>query len=988
METGSRKFYQPDNQSKSTQFSKSTLTFNEKCRSLAENLYEKDKSSYFPSPFHPKLLKMTYLDHTASSRPIKAIENYISTNVYPYYANTHTTVSRTSKQTTYFKHEAKNFIRNSLKLSEHQAIVFTGHGATSAVNRLVYSLGQKYMNRKIVVFVSVLEHHSNVLPWKGLNNCEVIFLPTDQDNNLVINLNFLTSILNKFLTREKGSDNHDSRSEKGNYKIICSFSAASNITGQIQNFEHITNFIKSISKDIDIFWDFATAAQYCPFDGKKIGNGCFISPHKVLGGVNTPGLLICDKILLENNFPLEKGGGAVFYVREGNTKYLKDVEMKEEAGTPDVVGSIRAGLVFKLRNDLGISDIYTKSLEIFDYCHGRLSRIKNLEILNAGSETTSKNSTTNDLPIFSFLIKDEESSLYLHHNYVSTLLNDLFGLQTRSGCMCAGPLAQKLLGIDHLTSIKFEKILSESDQLNRTHIRRINEGNLHECLRPGFSRISLPFYMMREDVDFVIDAIEMVCREGWKLLSQYNINPETAEFTHFKNKTFKERIWLDDFDPFTDGTQINRSTSCSVDTNSSTSNNQEILGLAKIAFSQAEKVALTQKISSEIPDNTENLRYWLHPSEAYKMLLRKRNKNVNEKLSFPISPFYIGSKIELSSEQMSVDEIFEKVQVKFKNFGSVSVDRNIGQGQKNEKEISEEVCTDGACLLPRKKPKIDQKLSSPTVLNNNNISKFHNPPKNTLFKPFLAAINEFKMINNNDRILIGLSGGKDSLTLLHLMKQYQHMAANPKRGREKINFKIAAVTVDPMTDSYDPSPLIPYLKELGIEYFYEKQDIISEARRVKPSSICSFCSRLKRGRLYKVLERENFNVLALGQHLDDLAESFLMGAFYNGNLQTMKVNYKIKSQDYINKEQDTQPRRVIRPLCYIREINTRNFAEKNNLPIIPENCPACFEDPKERHRLKQLLANQELLFPRLFDNLKTAIVPLMRQDKTCDPIVF
>jgi len=244
------------------------------------------------------------------------------------------------------------------------------------------------------------------------------------------------------------------------------------------------------------------------------------------------------------------------------------------------------------------------------------------------------------------------------------------------------------------------------------------------------------------------------------------------------------------------------------------------------------------------------------------------------------------------------------------------------------------------------------------------------------------------MINNNDRILIGLSGGKDSLTLLHLMKQYQHMAANPKRGREKINFKIAAVTVDPMTDSYDPSPLIPYLKELGIEYFYEKQDIISEARRVKPSSICSFCSRLKRGRLYKVLERENFNVLALGQHLDDLAESFLMGAFYNGNLQTMKVNYKIKSQDYINKEQDTQPRRVIRPLCYIREINTRNFAEKNNLPIIPENCPACFEDPKERHRLKQLLANQELLFPRLFDNLKTAIVPLMRQDKTCDPIVF
>ena len=121
---------------------------------------------------------------------------------------------------------------------------------------------------------------------------------------------------------------------------------------------------------------------------RKLATAVSYPPIKFLGGVNTPGLLICDKILLENNFPLEKGGGAVFYVREGNTKYLKDVEMKEEAGTPDVVGSIRAGLVFKLRNDLGISDIYTKSLEIFDYCHGRLSRIKNLEILNAGSETT------------------------------------------------------------------------------------------------------------------------------------------------------------------------------------------------------------------------------------------------------------------------------------------------------------------------------------------------------------------------------------------------------------------------------------------------------------------------------------------------------------------------------------------------------------------------------------------------------------------------
>merc|ERR1712055_120294 len=118
---------------------------------------------------------------------------------------------------------------------------------------------------------------------------------------------------------------------------------------------------------------------------------------------------------------------------------------------------------------------------------------------------------------------------------------------------------------------------------------------------------------------------------------------------------------------------------------------------------------------------------------------------------------------------------------------------------------------------------------------------------------------------------------------------------------------------------------------------------------------------------------------ALGQHLDDLAESFFMSVFHNGRLRTMKAAY-------MNKEGDLK---IIRPLVYAREKSLRSFAEGSKLPIIAENCPACFEAPKERQRIKQLLAQQELLFPRLYWNLKTALFPVMRIDRTgLESVVF
>merc|ERR1719154_536434 len=136
---------------------------------------------------------------------------------------------------------------------------------------------------------------------------------------------------------------------------------------------------------------------------------------------------------------------------------------------------------------------------------------------------------------------------------------------------------------------------------------------------------------------------------------------------------------------------------------------------------------------------------------------------------------------------------------------------------------------------------------------------------------------------------------------------------------------------------------------------------------------------MKRGRLYAAARRKGYNVLALGQHLDDISESFLMSIFHNGRLRTMKASYTNKQGDL----------RIIRPFVYVRENALRHFAETQKLPIIAENCPACFEAPKERQRVKQLLAQQELLYPRLYWNLKTAMYPVMRIDKTgLESVVF
>jgi tRNA(Ile)-lysidine synthase TilS/MesJ len=236
-------------------------------------------------------------------------------------------------------------------------------------------------------------------------------------------------------------------------------------------------------------------------------------------------------------------------------------------------------------------------------------------------------------------------------------------------------------------------------------------------------------------------------------------------------------------------------------------------------------------------------------------------------------------------------------------------------------------------------------------------------PKN-LMRPIGRAISEFEMIKAGDRVLLGLSGGKDSLTLLHALRHLQRHAP--------IDFSIAALTIDPEIEGFDPSVLKEYLAGLDVPYFYESHNMTKQAEeQMKNDSFCSFCSRMKRGMMYSTARREGYNVLALGQHLDDLAESFLMSAFRGGQLRTMKANYT-------NQEGDI---RIIRPMIYVRERQTADFATKVTLPVIPDSCPACFAMPTEREHMKELLAREETHNKGLFKSLKTALSPLYSVDE-------
>jgi tRNA(Ile)-lysidine synthase TilS/MesJ len=634
-------------------------------------------------------------------------------------------------------------------------------------------------------------------------------------------------------------------------------------------------------------------------EGLIYKDGLYFSPHKLIGGPNTPGVLIIKQHVVRNLLvPSEPGGGVVSFVRKERQNYVKNIEAREESGTPDIIGSVRIGLSLMLREKIDHMFILNKEEQLNAHIQGRLCQIPNLYILGV--------TNTPRIPIYSFVIKF--AGKLLHYNFVSSLLNDLFGIQSRGGCSCASTYGQQSLGLAEEYTQQLETLVC----------------NGLEIFRPGYTRINFPYFYETYIIDYIINAVEFVAKYGYLFLPQYAFKIESSRFYHRKEDEEKRR-WLNQIDfkdsdivvPSLIGKGVEMSKEVlqkHMDDAFEILNNihdvtKKAIGKSKLNH----KILFTENEEHRwflIPDDIEFIDY-----KDDKLIESLRNqeltikfKLVNEKITEPI-------------EEKNKPEIIKEMIIE------------------NNDELNIENTT--------KKELVDSNL-------------FPEIPKKIL-RPVSEASIEFDMLKDGDRILVGMSGGKDSMSLLHILLSIQ----------KKLPFKIeiAGITVDPQSNDYDPRPLIDYMKKLGVKYFYESDSILERAKKnLQKDSICAYCARMKRGIIYNCARREGYNVIALGQHLDDLAESFLMSSFHNGLLRTMKANYVIDQGDL----------RVIRPLIYCREKLFKEFTLKNNLPVIQENCPACFSAPKERHRVKVLLAQQENIFPNLFSSIQKAMKPLMK----------
>jgi selenocysteine lyase/cysteine desulfurase len=469
----------------------------------------------FAGPFGVR--RVTYADYTASGRSLTFIEDYIRDQVMPLYANTHTESSGTGLQTTRFREDARDIIRESVGATrEEHAVIFCGSGSTAAVDKLVTilnvrlpaDLDRRYGLRghippqeRPVVFIGPYEHHSNELPWRE-SISDVVTIREDRDGH--IDLEHLSDELRRY----------ESRPLK-----IGSFSAASNVTGIHSETRSISTLLHRYGALA--FWDYGAAAPYValrmtpnrPDDHGDVTDAAldykdavFISPHKFIGGPGTPGLLIVRKALLTNSVPAVPGGGTVAYVNALEHVYLDDPEQREEGGTPAIIESIRAGLVFGLKGSVGAEAIRQKEESFIERTLQAWSRVPDLEILG--------DLESDRLSIVSFVIR--HGSRYLHHNYVVALLNDLFGIQSRGGCSCAGPYGHRLLGIDIETSHEFE--------------REITRGC--EGIKPGWIRVNLNYFISETVFRYILDAVELTARQGWRLLPHYRFDAGTGLWYH------------------------------------------------------------------------------------------------------------------------------------------------------------------------------------------------------------------------------------------------------------------------------------------------------------------------------------------------------------------------------------------------------------------------------------------------------------------------
>ncbi len=468
------------------------------------------------TPFGERL--MVYADYTASGRCLCFVENYLR-QLQRIYANSHTEDDISGRSMTQLLREAEISIKRSVNAGDSGRIITAGSGATGAIDKLQQLIGvalppvtrkricellgealgpesvETFSNhlhkQQPIVFVGPYEHHSNEISWRE-NLTTVVVVRLDKNGD--IDLAHLEELLK--------DPAYQGRTRIG------SFSAASNVTGIKSAVHEIAALLHRY--DAIACFDYAASAPYVEIDmnppadawaGDASLDAIFISPHKFLGGPGSSGVLVFNERLYHRDLPpTVSAGGTVDYVGRETQDFITHIEEREKPGTPGVLQIMKAAMVFEIKDNVTVERIEKREHELLQKVFDRWLANPAIEIL--GNKDPAKR-----VGIISFNIKAPNGK-YLHPKFVTTLLNDLFGIQSRAGCSCAGPYGHRLLDID--------------DQTSETYREWVTKG--FSGIKPGWCRLSMHYVMDDIEVDYILKAVDFVARHGSLFLCLYEFD--------------------------------------------------------------------------------------------------------------------------------------------------------------------------------------------------------------------------------------------------------------------------------------------------------------------------------------------------------------------------------------------------------------------------------------------------------------------------------